>query len=149
MSPLLARARRHVDDRLADLARQLAALDGAQAGETKSSAGDKFETSRELLQQERDRLGAQLAVMREHRLRLEVAARTASGEAAGLGSTVTLATGERYLLATGLGRVGEGFVVSLESPLGRALAGARAGERVGFRGRALAVVRVEGGGAAA
>ena len=123
------------------------ALDGAQAGETKSSAGDKFETSREMMQQERDRLEAQAAVMRGHHVALEVAARREAGSVVGLGSEVVMEGGERYLVATGLGKVRLGggavaWVISPESPLGAALVGRRVGESVLVRGRGMWVVAI-------
>ena len=143
---LLEAATAEVHRRLGELEAQLSALDGAQAGETKSSAGDKFETSREMMQQERDRLEAQVQVMRGHRVALEVAARREHGGVVGLGSEVATEGGERYLVATGLGKVrlgsGVGWVISPESPLGSALLGKREGEEAVFRGRAMRVAQV-------
>ena len=141
---LFAAAYAQVDARLRDLDAQLAALDGAQAGETKSSAGDKFETARERMQQERDRLLAQRGVMREHRMRLELAERAPRADAVGLGSAVRLADGRRLLLATGLGKVrladgAAGYVLSLESPLGAALLGCRPGAPAVAGGRSVEV----------
>jgi hypothetical protein len=47
--------------RRAEYAREIAALDEAAAGETKSSAGDKYETAREMLAQSRNILARNLA----------------------------------------------------------------------------------------
>ena len=137
---LLQIALAEVHERLTAFETQLAALDGAQSGETKSSAGDKFETSREMMQQERDRLEAQAEVMRAHRVALEVAGRADVGEGVGLGSEVRLSDGGHYLVATGLGKLrlphgGVAWVISPESPLGTALMGMRVGEELAWRGR--------------
>ena len=142
---LLDAATAEVRRRLDEMEAQLDALDGAQAGETKSSAGDKFETSREMMQQERDRLEAQAAVMRGHHVALEVAARREGGSVVGLGSEVAMETGERYLVATGLGKVrlaggGVAWVISPESPLGAALVGKGVGEAVVVRGREMVII---------
>ncbi len=125
----------------------MAQLHDDQAGDTKSSAGDKFETSREMLQQELDRLGGQAQVLREQLLQLEMAERAGPSERVALGSVVGVASGERYLLACGLGRLrgvaGEpAYCVSLESPVGAALAGAAAGDIVSVAGRELVVTAV-------
>ena len=147
-APLLTAALDHVAGALASLDAQLAALDASQAGETKSSAGDKFETSREMMQQERDRLEAQAGVMRGHRLALEVVARKHRGEVVTPGSEVTVESGERYLVATGLGKLrlpgGEtAWVISPGSPLGAALLGKGVGETVMVRRRSLRLAKIE------
>ena len=146
-STLLTAARRQVVKSLEALEEQLAQLADDQAGDTKSSAGDKFETSREMLQQELDRLEGQAQVLREQLQRLDLAARADPGVVAGLGSCVRLSDGRDVLLATGLGKVvlPEGdiaYVVSEESPLGRALWGATVGEVRVVAGRELRVVAV-------
>ena len=138
---LLAAARAQVRASLDALAAQLQQIGDDQAGDTKSSAGDKFETAREMLQQELDRLGAQARTAREQLLQLSVAERAPRGEQADLGSAVTLANGERYLLGCGLGRLRDlvgprAYAVSLESPVGRELRGLRVGDR--FRGERIA-----------
>ncbi len=144
---LLAAARQALDTSVCTLREQLAALDDASAGDTKSSAGDKFETSREMLQQERDRLDAQLANARTQLLALEVAERAAPSDTVRLGSCVELVGGEAYLLATGLGKVrlpdaGHAYVVSAESPVGAALLGRRVGEEFAFRNKPMRIVSI-------
>lgn len=140
-SDIAVAARVLVDAKLATLQSQLLALDGAQSSETKSSAGDKFETSREMMQQERDRLEAQAAVMRAHAVALEVASRAPAGQTVTRGTVVRRGDSTRYLIATGLGKIcapgGEiAWVVSPESPLGKALVGRRVGQEVQFRDHA-------------
>ena len=146
-SALLDAARDQVTATLAALDAQLGALDAAQASETKSSAGDKFETGRERIQQERDRLGAQRAVAREHLTRLTLAERTPVGKTVGVGATVTLVSGECYLVAAAVGKLQlEGgrtaYAISPESPLARALWGRGVGEEVAFRGRHLVLAQL-------
>lgn len=127
------------------LVAQLAELDAAQASDTKSSAGDKYETSRERTAQERAQLSAQLLAAREQLTALAVAERAAPGGRVGLGSYVEVEPLGAVLIATGLGRVrvpgvaGAIAVVSPESPLGAVLRGCRVGEEVEFRGRRLVI----------
>ena len=147
VSKLSIAALAHVNARISELSQQLQALDGDQAGETKSSAGDKFETSREMMQQQRDQLQAQLAVAKEHRLKIELAQRATTSQSIGLGSEVLLADGRRYLIATGVGKVplpegGSFWVISAESPLGRALIGKVAGAGLAVSGRTVEIVKV-------
>ncbi len=139
-------ANQHVAGRIAALTQQLLALDEAQAGESKSSAGDKFETSREMMQQQRDQLAAQLAVQREHALALEVAARQPIAPRIGLGSVVTLVDGRVFLIATALGKFScdtlAVMAISAASPLAQALWGKRESERIQFRNQDFQVEQV-------
>ncbi len=144
---LFEAAHRQVAASLEAVDAQLAQAQDDQTGDTKSSAGDKFETSREMMQQELNRLGAQRRVLLEQLLQLDVAERLVPGDHASLGSVVALATGEHYLLACGIGRLkgyapGLSYCISLDSPLGAALRGVRAEETREFRGKPLRVSRV-------
>ena len=127
-APYFDAARAHVLLTIARLEGQLRDLDTAQAGETKSSAGDKFETSREMMQQQRDQLSAQLAVAKTHRVDLALAERADPGERVGLGSVVTLDNGRTALIAAGIGKLAlkDGrvfYAISKESPVARELWG--------------------------
>ena len=122
-----------------------AALEAAQeAGntETKSSAGDKYETGRAMMQAEQERHKAQLLKAIELKNRLAQIRPDHSSETAGPGSLVITNHGKFYLSA-GLGKVKlEGavyFAVSPESPLGHALKGRKKGEQFIFQGRNYAV----------
>ncbi|MCB0582321.1 MAG: hypothetical protein KDD10_23785 [Phaeodactylibacter sp.] len=122
-----------------------AALEAAQeAGnsETRSSAGDKYETGRAMMQAEQERHKAQLLKAIELKNRLAQIRPDHSSETAGPGSLVITNHGKFYLSA-GLGKVKlEGavyFAVSPESPLGHALKGRKKGEQFIFQGRNYAV----------
>lgn len=145
-SSLLAIARSQVLSSREALESQLKQLDASQASETKSSAGDKFETSREMMQQQRDQLSAQLQVVLEQALLLEVCERKAASKIIGLGSVVTLSSGERYLIACGIGRLktagSKAFAISLESPIGQVLKGLTENDTASFRGRELKIASV-------
>ena len=121
---------------------ELAHLDEAAAGETKSSAGDKYETAREMISQAR-------------RLQLERRDKAARGlewlarleplrpyEVAAAGCLIE--TDKNVYL---LGILTESVTVdgvavqglTLASPLGQALKGARVGDRVAWRGESLEI----------
>jgi transcription elongation GreA/GreB family factor len=134
----------HLEKGRSSAEHELEALDEAAANETKSSAGDKYETAREMFSQARDlqrriREEAEAGLAWIERQRAE-----ASRVACGPGALVE--TSEGWLL---LGPVPvkievDGVAVqgvSAQSPLGQALKGARAGETRIFRERALVVLR--------
>ncbi|MCO6489817.1 MAG: GreA/GreB family elongation factor [Phaeodactylibacter sp.] len=122
-----------------------AALEAAQeAGnsETKSSAGDKYETGRAMMQAEQERYKAQLLKAIELKNRLAQIRPDHTSETAGPGSLVITNHGNFYLSA-GLGKARLGkdvyFAISPESPLGQALKGRRAGEEFMFQNKSYNV----------
>lgn len=103
--------------------------------ETKSSAGDKHETGRAMLQLEMEKASQQLAIvhhMKETLQRLTIEDATKNVK---LGSLVTTTKGT-YFLAVSVGQVIMGketyFVVSTESPIGKQLLGKKIGGTIAF-----------------
>jgi len=104
--------------------------------ETKSSAGDKHETGRAMLQLEREKLGKQLAendILKEVISKIDI---TKSNSLVGLGSIV-YTTEASYFIAIGLGEVvidnQKFYIVSTKAPISQALLGKRIGDNIIFR----------------
>ncbi len=128
--------------RLQDAEREIASLDEAARGETKSSAGDKYETAREMFAQARDL----------HRRAQESAAANLEWLERQDPSLVRASAGPGALLRVDGGWILMGPVpfsveldgvavqgVSMQGPLGMVLKGARAGEERPFRDRQVVV----------
>ena len=124
---------------------ELAALDEAALGETKSSAGDKYETAREMIGQARSM---------QHRIREEAQAlldwlgrqdATAKSLAFAAGSLARTAGGW-FLVCPSPVEIAVGGIrvqgVTLASPFGQACKGARAGEKRVFRDRAVEILEI-------
>jgi len=150
MSPSLTKSQVHraclalIRSKIAALETQIQDAQEAATEDTKSSAGDKYETSREMIQQEIDKATAQVATfvqMEEWLRRVEPSQKQRNIV---FGSLVRSNEGW-YYLSVSLGKVSvEGqtvYALSMASPLGQALAGKTAGEKVIFRGRE---VHIEG-----
>lgn len=131
--------------RQAEYRRELAGLDEAAARETKSSAGDKYETAREMIAQSRRLMEGNLVEVEAGLGALERMAAAPAQAGCGFGSLVETSQGW-LLLGASLGEVEvEGVAVltlSLASPLGQALKGRKAGERFPWRGTELALLSV-------
>ena len=97
--------------------------------ETKSSMGDKYETSREMLQQEIMQIQRQLAVFQAHQLQVRKLVENFS-ETVKFGSVVKTSFGN-FVIVTSLGEFelgGEKFVsISEQTPLAKELMGKKAG----------------------
>ena len=128
-----------------DLATEIAATLEARNSDTKSSAGDKHEVSRAMVQQELDQLETQLAKVQMMQQELARVPLDRVYEHAGFGSLVNTDQ-SNYFIAVGLGAVevdGERcFAVSLASPIGQALKDKKAGDAVDFNGKRITVEKI-------
>ncbi|MCZ2083143.1 MAG: GreA/GreB family elongation factor [Flavobacteriales bacterium] len=104
----------------------------ASNNETKSSMGDKYETSREMVQQQINNLQVQLNENVQARNSLKII-NTKPHQTVGLGSLIQNDKGLFYI-AVSLGEIifneNKIFVISTESPLGKALFGKRKGDEI-------------------
>ncbi len=131
-------------------------MDAAQQGideaqqaaqdDTKSSAGDKYETSREMMQQETNRNMAQLNEANKLKVALNAINPTAVHTTIDTGSVVKTNNGIFYL-AIGAGTLNIGgesyFAISPASPIGLKLKGLKVGDRFDLNGKGYVVEEVE------
>ena len=141
-SGLLDHLQRLLKEKITALDREIASTLHARNSDTKSSAVDKHEVGRAMVQQEldhqqmqRDKVIAQLQEL----ARVPV---DRAFDRVGFGSLVTTDAG-LYFIAIGLGRIEvQGdvcSVISLASPIGQALQHKREGDVISFNGRSIAV----------
>ncbi|MCU0450716.1 MAG: 3-oxoacyl-ACP synthase [Bernardetiaceae bacterium] len=140
---LLALCTDYVAQRLATVQAAMAAAQAAANEEGKSSAGDKYETGRAMMQLERDLHARQLAEAQKLRQELAQLEATQLHATAQAGSVV-VTDRERYFLGLGAGRLewaGQSYLaVSLASPVGAKLRGLRPGDSLALpQGRAVVV----------
>ncbi len=116
------------------------------ANDTKSSAGDKHEVGRAMVQPELDKLEDQRAKLIALQQELSRVPLVRTFDSVAFGSLVGTDHGS-YFVAIGLGRIefdgGSCFAISLASPIGQALHGKRVGEQVVFNGRSIIVQRIQ------
>lgn len=113
--------------------------------DTKSSAGDKHETSRAMAQIELDNLDVQLGKWQKTYSDLEQIDPALIHSKAEPGSLVITATA-RYFISIGLGKIElEGntyFAISMGSPIGQTLKQKSAGETVSFQGAEILIEEI-------
>lgn len=124
--PLLEQCYQILRDRILQIETALHAAQIALQEETKSSAGDKYETAREMIQQDLDRLERQRRIVIQERLVLDrIAAQKAESTLVGLGSIVYADDGMIYFIAVGLGKIRaedrDVYAVSFSSPISKLL----------------------------
>lgn len=119
----------------ATLQDQIKSYQLAMTSETKSSAGDKHETGRAMLQLEIEKAGQQLQSVISMQEVLSKINLSKKSQKAGLGSLV-ITDKDTYFLAISLGAIAINqknyIVVSLQSPLGKDLFGKSVGQETQF-----------------
>lgn len=143
-SAALAALRELLAQRLEQARSELAELDQAAAGETKSSAGDKYETAREMIGQSRT---MQRRIQDEAHASLDWLDRQTSSVASTFASGSLVRTSSGWFLVcpspveldvAGIRVQG----VTLASPFGQACKGAREGETRIFRNRKVEILEI-------
>jgi transcription elongation GreA/GreB family factor len=128
-------------------AAQQAVAEAQQAAndDTKSSAGDKYETGREMAQQETNRNLTQLNEANKLMVALNRIGTGGQSATAEAGSIVRTNQGDFYLsISAGNIKVNDAtfIAISTASPVGIKLKGAKVGDRFDFNGKSYSVIEV-------
>lgn len=126
-----------LSDKISTLHQQLNELKESTANETKSTAGDKYETARAMLQIEQDNIRHQLQEALEQQTRFSSVDRKETNQEVVQGCLVRTNRGW-LLLSVALGKtIIEGIPVialSPQSPLGKELMGRKPGDKISING---------------
>lgn len=123
----------------------IAGIQNSLQSETKSSAGDKHETGRAMLQLEREKAGNQFAGIQKQQELLAKVNINNTSDIARLGSLIGTNNGI-YFLAISKGLVTFGgksyFVIAPQSPIGKLLLGKQKGDEVYFNGQKIIIKNI-------
>lgn len=142
---LLAACKKYVSGRIDNALQAIASAQDAAADDTKSSAGDKFETTREMMQQELNRHQQLLAdAQRMEQVIASVSIHLDDGPTK-LGSLVATSQGV-FFIAISIGQLQiDGvpyWVISPASPLGQLLIGTTEGQQITFNGTTYQITKI-------
>lgn len=136
---------RQLEDKLRALHEAMTALSEAASHDSKSTAGDKHETSRAMVQLEQERTGRQLKDAEQQLLEFQRIDFQKPLSAVSVGSLLYTDKG-CFLIALALGKLivedQTVFAISVQSPLGKALSGAGKGDQVTFNGTSYQVKEI-------
>jgi transcription elongation GreA/GreB family factor len=129
-----------------DTAREAIALaQESKKTDTKSSAGDKFETGRAMIQQEMDKAESQLSKVLEMRQTLSMIDESKKSEEVEFGSLVETDQGT-YFISVGIGAfeldLQKYYCISLASPIGKALNGKKEGDIINFQDTKIGILKI-------
>lgn len=125
-----------VEERLINIQNQIKEIQESLNSETKSSAGDKHETGRAMLQLEREKSGQQLAEVEKLKEALSKIDVSKSSNTIGLGSVV-FTTKINYFIAISAGQLKIDsylfYAISPHTPIGLLMMGKTVGDKIVFR----------------
>ena len=135
-----------VENRIEAIKRNIEEIQQSLLSETKSSAGDKHETGRAMIQLEREKAGEQL--------REAEALKEALFKVNPLSTTLKITLGSvvytsdlNYFIAISAGQIRINgiafFAISPQTPIGQKLTGKRIGDEVVFRDKTFKITKVE------
>ena len=135
-----------IEQRIAAARTAMRAAQESSSSETKSSAGDKYETGREMANAERDRNAAHLQQAQQLQAELARISPDAACDTVRPGALVHTSLGWFYIGISAGKLAGEEpavIAVSAAAPVAVALKGLRAGQEAAFNGKAVRVLAVE------
>ena len=134
-----------IDEKVAIVKNEIQLAIETRDNETKSNVGDKYETTREMMQLEIEKNALQLnkyELQKNELLKINI---HKSHNKVELGSLVFTAE-NTYFISIGLGKIeieNEAvYCISLISPIGKQLQNKKAGEMINFQGKATAITNI-------
>ena len=103
--------------------------------------GDKYETGREMIQLELNQLNTQLAKAMSQKKELSRISLTKKYDKVAFGSLVETSQGT-YFISIGLGKVGDVFVISLASPVGKLMMNKTEGDSFEINAKKVAILKI-------
>nr|WP_299115125.1 3-oxoacyl-ACP synthase [uncultured Winogradskyella sp.] len=142
---LYSKCKAFIDHRLLTIKNNIRDIEQGLLSETKSSAGDKHETGRAMLQLEREKTGQQLAnIQNQFGLLSRINPETTTNTVA-LGSLV-FTTQFNYFIAISAGKIEVGeqsfFAISAATPIGKLLLSKTKGDSFKFRQQDIMILKI-------
>jgi len=135
-----------IEDRLTRIHTNISSIQESLSSETKSSAGDKHETGRAMLQLEREKLGVQLAQAETTKQLLSKVNIDVKSDKVRLGSLVKTSKA-RYFISISAGefKTSEAsiFCISIGTPIGLLLLGKSAGNLVVYNESEILIEKID------
>ncbi len=132
-----------VENRLRNVQDTVNEIQQSLTSETKSSAGDKHETGRAMLQLEREKAGQQLSEIEKLKEALSKINIEKSSKTIGLGSIV-FTTQANYFISVSAGDFTieheSFFAISAQTPIGQLLMGKKQGDEIVFRDISFTII---------
>ena len=134
-----------IEDRLQTIQNTIRDIQGSLTSETKSSAGDKHETGRAMLQLEREKAGNQLSEIQKVKEALSKMDIYKNLTNIGIGSVVYTSK-SNYFIAISAGEILVGneqfYAISASTPIAKLLLSKQEGDCISFRNQNFEIIKV-------
>lgn len=135
-----------IDNRLQTVNNSISDIQNSLESETKSSAGDKHETGRAMLQLEREKAGHQLAEIEKQKQILQNINTESKHQRVALGSVV-FTTKAHYFLSISAGEITiddyKIYAISVATPMAQLLLSKKVGDCVQFRDDVFTITKIQ------
>jgi hypothetical protein len=134
-----------VENRLLKIQSTISDIQTSLLSETKSSAGDKHETGRAMLQLEREKAGQQLAEIQNIKAQFSRIDIERSSDIVGLGSLVFTKKRNFFIAISAGGLIVNKevfYAISPKTPIGQLLMGKSVGAQISFREQSFVIEKV-------
>jgi len=138
--------REYLDRSISEAKQAIGDAREASANETKSSAGDKYETSREMMQQEMDMNTFRISGLQKMKVALDMINPLEEDITARAGSIVHTSQGNYYISISVGKLIAEGvpyFTLTNSAPLGARLMGKKVDDKFTFNGKEFIILKVQ------
>lgn len=142
---LYAHCQKYIEAKRLLLEEQKKVLQGALMSESKSSAGDKHETGRAMVQLEREKLGNQIAELEQNQQKLNTLKNHKTTTSVSLGSVVLTDKENYYIsIATNFCEIDakKYYCISAQSPIGKLLIGKKVNDKIEFNKRLSTILEI-------
>lgn len=143
---LYLKCQEYLLERIRETERNIADIRDAMANETKSSAGDKYETGREMMQQEMNREQTRLHELKKQQSLIKTIDPVHTHQKVQPGSVVYTDKGN-YFIGVSIGKLSidnqEFQCISLHSPIGKCLKGKSRSDSVQFNGKNMLITGLD------
>jgi transcription elongation GreA/GreB family factor len=142
---LYAHCQKYIEGKRLIFEEQKKSLQVALTSESKSSAGDKHETGRAMIQLEREKLGNQIAEVEQNQQKLKAIKNYKSSNAVSMGSIVLTDKANYYLaIAADICEIDSRkyYCISAQSPIGLRLLGKRVNDQVEFNNLTSTILKI-------
>lgn len=143
---LIEKCKAEINAKKDSIEQEMANLKTSLGAETKSSAGDKYETSREMMNQEKGKLQSQMSVLNQQLETLSKINVSIRHEKVGLGSLVKTSAAN-YFISISYGKVNNGkdevFMISAVTPLAQQMINKMKGEEITWNGKSILIEEIE------
>lgn len=135
-----------VNSRIQEIESEIKETNDSKKNESKSSAGDKYETSREMIQQVLNNLESQLAKYVQMKNDLESINFNLISDNIKVGSLVVTDTA-KFLISIAIGKIiinnDEIYAISINSPIGETLKSRKKNDIINFQNRNIKIIDIQ------